>query len=65
LLDTRAQEEAKRKKSTSEEPAAIWDHARDMGMGGRLMEEKDRRKAIQDAKGLSDRFGAGKGGSFL
>jgi len=65
MLDTRAQEETRRKKGTSEEPAAIWDHSRDMGLGGRLMDEKDRRRAIQDAKGLSDRFGASKGGSFL
>jgi hypothetical protein len=36
-----------------------------MAVGGRLMDEKDRRRVIQDAKGLSDRFGAGKGGSFL
>jgi hypothetical protein len=36
-----------------------------MSLGGRLMDEKDRRRAIQDAKGLSDRFGASKGGSFL
>jgi hypothetical protein len=65
LIETRAQEEAKRKKEAQEEPSAIWDHSRDMALGGRLMDEKDRRKAIQDAKGLSDRFGAGKGGSFL
>jgi len=55
----------KRKKEAQEEPAGIWDHSRDMAVGGRLMDEKDRRRAIQDAKGLSDRFGAGKGGSFL
>jgi len=65
LLEARAQDEAKRKKDASEEPAAIWDHARDMALGGRLMDEKDRRRVIQDSKGLSDRFGAGKGGSFL
>jgi len=55
----------KRKKEAQEEPAGIWDHSRDMALGGRLMDEKDRHRAIQDAKGLSDRFGAGKGGSFL
>ncbi|KAI0286648.1 hypothetical protein BGY98DRAFT_941307 [Russula aff. rugulosa BPL654] len=65
LLKAHAQEDAKRKKDTQEESAGIWDHSRDMGVGGRLMDEKDRRRAIQDAKGLSDRFGAGKGGSFL
>ncbi|KAH9964588.1 hypothetical protein BC827DRAFT_1188051 [Russula dissimulans] len=65
LLESRAQEEAKRKKGVPEEPAAIWDHARDMALGGRLMDEKDRRRIIQDARGLEDRFGASKGGSFL
>ena len=65
MLRARAQEEAKRKKDVQEEPAAIWDHSRDMAVGGRLMDDKDRRKVIQDSKGLSDRFGTGKGGSFL
>jgi len=65
LLESRAQEEAKRKKGVPEEPAGIWDHARDMAVGGRLMDEKDRRRIIQDARGLEDRFGASKGGSFL
>ena len=65
LLEAHAQEEAKREKGTSEEPAGIWDHARDMSLGGRLMDDKDRRRIIQDSKGLSDRFGSSKGGSFL
>ncbi|KAF8499034.1 hypothetical protein F5888DRAFT_1687124 [Russula emetica] len=65
LLEAHAKEEVKHKKDTQEEPAGIWDHSRDMALGGRLMDEKDRRRAIQDAKGLSDRFGAGKGGNFL
>jgi hypothetical protein len=65
LLEARAKSEEKRKKDTAEEPTVIWDHARDMAVGGRLMDEKDRRRIIQDSKGLSDRFGASKGGSFL
>lgn len=65
LIEARAQEETKRKKEAQEESAGIWDHSRDMAVGGRLMDEKDRRRVIKDAKGLSDRFGAGKGGSFL
>jgi len=65
LLEAHAQEEENRKKGVAEEPGAIWDHARDMGVGGRLMDEKDRRRIIQDSRGLSDRFGASKGGSFL
>ncbi|KAI0307455.1 hypothetical protein B0F90DRAFT_1621668 [Multifurca ochricompacta] len=65
LIEARAQEDANRPKDGGEEPAAIWDHTRDMAVGGRLMDEKDRRRVIQDAKGLSERFGASKGGSFL
>jgi Protein of unknown function (DUF3752) len=65
MLEARAREEEKRKKDTPEEPAVIWDHARDMAVGGRLLDEKDRRRIIQDAKGLSDRFGTSKGGGFL
>lgn len=65
LLDAHAQEDAKRKKDVSEESTAIWDHSRDMALGGRLMDDKDRRRIIQDAKGLSERFGESKGGSFL
>ena len=65
MLDKHAREEAKRKKDTSEEPTGIWDHSRDMALGGRLMDDKDRRRIIQDAKGLSERFGESKGGSFL
>ena len=65
MLDAHAREEAKRKKDTSEESTSIWDHARDMALGGRLMDEKDRRRIIQDSKGLSERFGESKSGSFL
>ena len=65
MIEARAEAEEKRKKDAPEEPTVIWDHARDMAVGGRLMDEKDRRRIIQDAKGLSDRFGASKGGSFL
>ncbi|KAI9509867.1 hypothetical protein F5148DRAFT_683907 [Russula earlei] len=65
LVEAHAQQEAKRKQGEPEEPAAIWDHARDMGVGGRLMDDKDRRRILQDAKGLSDRFGSSRGGTFL
>ncbi|KII86248.1 hypothetical protein PLICRDRAFT_164662 [Plicaturopsis crispa FD-325 SS-3] len=43
----------------------IWDHSRDMSLGGRLMDDKTRSKMLQDAKGLGDRFGTGKSGGFL
>lgn len=36
-----------------------------MALSGRLMDDKKREKFIQDARGLSDRFGSGKSGSFL
>ncbi|KAK0239975.1 hypothetical protein EDD85DRAFT_949830 [Armillaria nabsnona] len=53
-------------KDDEEDPSkAIWDHTRDMSIGGRLMDDSTRHKMLRDAKGLGDRFGAGKGGSFL
>ncbi|KLO17585.1 hypothetical protein SCHPADRAFT_846354 [Schizopora paradoxa] len=57
---------AKQKASADEDdgPPVIWDHARDMSVGGRLMDDKDRSKLIADAKGLGERFGKGKS-SFL
>ncbi|TFY68019.1 hypothetical protein EVG20_g3714 [Dentipellis fragilis] len=65
LLDAHADADPRRKKDTEEEPVGIWDHSRDMSLGGRLMDDKDRRKMIQDARGLSDRFGSGRSGGFL
>jgi hypothetical protein len=64
-MDAHAEQEALNAKNSDEGPPAIWDHSRDMSMGGRLMDERDRRKAINDARGLSDRFGAGRSGGFL
>ncbi|KAF5356095.1 hypothetical protein D9756_004384 [Leucocoprinus leucothites] len=46
-------------------PKAIWDHSRDMALGGRLMDDGKRNQMIRDSKGLGDRFGSGGGGSFL
>ena len=48
-----------------DEAPAIWDHARDMSLGGRLMDDKTRGKLIQEARGLGDRFGTGRSGGFL
>lgn len=48
-----------------ESEKAIWDHSRDMSLGGRLMDDHKRNQMIREAKGLGDRFGSGKGGSFL
>jgi len=47
------------------EVPGIWDHSRDMGLGGRLMDDDKRNKMLKEAKGLGDRFGSGKGGGFL
>lgn len=57
---------AKSKETDKDEgPPVIWDHARDMSVGGRLMDEGQRSKMIQDARTLGDRFGKGKTGGFL
>ncbi|KAK7688013.1 hypothetical protein QCA50_008383 [Cerrena zonata] len=55
----------KEKKGDDDGPPAIWDHGRDMGLGGRLVDDKTRNKFIQEARGLGDRFGTGKSGGFL
>ncbi|KIM32591.1 hypothetical protein M408DRAFT_62041 [Serendipita vermifera MAFF 305830] len=47
-----------------EENNAIWDRDRDMGSGGRLMDQSKRSKLIQDAKSLGDRFGSSKRGAY-
>ncbi|EAU85999.2 hypothetical protein CC1G_03022 [Coprinopsis cinerea okayama7 len=52
-------------KEGSEEPPVIWDHARDMAIGGRLMDDGKRKQMLQEAKGLGSRFSSGKGGGFL
>jgi len=63
LVDVHASKIAKEKKD--EESPGIWDHTRDMSLGGRLMDDQKRNQMIAEAKGLSDRFGSGKGGSFI
>lgn len=50
---------------TDETPSAIWDHGRDMAVGGRLMDDSSRSKMLKDAKGLGDRFSSGKKGGYL
>lgn len=64
LLDLHAAGSSKDKDS-EQKFEGIWDRDRDMSLGGRLMDEKTRGKIVQDAKGLGDRFGAGRGGGFL
>ncbi|KAH8111464.1 hypothetical protein DFH11DRAFT_1463507, partial [Phellopilus nigrolimitatus] len=65
LHETEAGGEQKAKKGKDKDdegPPVIWDHARDMSLGGRLMDEKQRSKLIADARSLGDRFGSGKAG---
>ena len=52
-------------KDKESEPSGIWDHTRDMSLGGRLMDDKQRQKLLRDAKGLGERFGSGRSGGFL
>ncbi|KAI6000922.1 hypothetical protein EDC04DRAFT_2871970 [Pisolithus marmoratus] len=65
LVDTHMEREAQKKGDDNEEPAAIWDHSRDMSVGGRLMDEKQRKQMLREARALGDRFGTGKSGGFL
>lgn len=41
----------------------IWDRERDLA-AGRVMDSTSRAKYIKDAKGLGDRFGAGRQGRY-
>ncbi|WVQ75363.1 hypothetical protein IAR50_004982 [Cryptococcus sp. DSM 104548] len=63
LLDQHTSKLAKKGKNEEDAPA-IWDHARDMGVTGRLMTDQERSKKIKDARGLGDRFGHGKSGAY-
>lgn len=65
LVEVHMEREAQKKQDTDEPPSAIWDHSRDMSLGGRLMDDKQRQKLLHDARGLGDRFGTGKTGGFL
>ena len=59
-------DKSKSKKGGEEDegPPAIWDHSRDMSVGGRLMDDKQRGKLIADAKSLGERFGKSTSGRF-
>lgn len=54
-----------KKDEEDEKPMGIWDHGRDMSLGGRLMDDSTRNKMLRDARGLGDRFGTGTSGGFL
>ncbi|KAG6848247.1 hypothetical protein H0H93_001973 [Arthromyces matolae] len=51
--------------SKEEDDLGIWDHSRDMAIGGRLMDDSKRAQLVREAQGLGDRFGTGKSGGFL
>ncbi|KAJ3530453.1 hypothetical protein NMY22_g8562 [Coprinellus aureogranulatus] len=53
------------KKDDSEGPPVIWDHARDMAIGGRLMDDDKRKAMVREARGLGDRFSSGRSGGFF
>jgi Protein of unknown function (DUF3752) len=55
----------KKPDETKDEKSGIWDHSRDMSLGGRLMDDAKRNQLVREAKGLGDRFGTGKSGGFL
>ncbi|TFK24371.1 hypothetical protein FA15DRAFT_669599 [Coprinopsis marcescibilis] len=59
------QHAAAAKTADSDEAPVIWDHARDMAIGGRLMDDGKRDTMLKEAKGLGSRFSSGKSGGFL
>lgn len=65
LVDTHMDREAQKKGGAQDAQDVIWDHARDMSVGGRLMDENQRQIMLRDAKTLGDRFGTGRSGGFL
>ncbi|BGP34083.1 hypothetical protein JCM10296v2_005898 [Rhodotorula toruloides] len=64
LLDQHSKSSKSKGKDADDDraPTAIWDRDRDMGVGGRLMDDHQRANAIKNAKGLGGKFG---GGGFL
>ncbi|KAL0072370.1 hypothetical protein AAF712_000133 [Marasmius tenuissimus] len=65
LVDSHSKSFAKKNEDEEDGPKAIWDHGRDMALGGRLMDDSSRNKMIRDAKSLDSRFSTGKSGGFL
>lgn len=65
LVESHIEREKEEETHKQSEPSVIWDHERDMSLGGRLMDDKQRQKMLRDAKGLGERFGSGRSGGFL
>ncbi|KZT51346.1 hypothetical protein CALCODRAFT_503650 [Calocera cornea HHB12733] len=63
LLDMHASQYKGDKKDKKDD--VIWDHERDMSLGGRLMDDGKRKDIIKDARGLGGRFERGKTGGYL
>ncbi|KAL1689054.1 hypothetical protein GGG16DRAFT_115433 [Schizophyllum commune] len=68
----KAASKAKRDESGEPDPIwdrehdPIWDRERDLGVGGRIFSDGERKKALHDARsGLGERFGSGGGGRFM
>ncbi|KDQ51406.1 hypothetical protein JAAARDRAFT_62609 [Jaapia argillacea MUCL 33604] len=64
LINQHSSSTSKSGPQTDETPG-IWDHSRDMGLSGRLLDDSTRNKIIKDARGLGERFGSGRSGGFL
>ncbi|KIK75655.1 hypothetical protein PAXRUDRAFT_835592 [Paxillus rubicundulus Ve08.2h10] len=63
LVDAHHKRESHKRKDEDGPLPGVWDHSRDMSLGGRLMDDRQRQKMLRDAKGLGDRFQLG--GRFL
>lgn len=63
-MDEHAQKLSATKSKKEDETPAFWDRDSMMGVSGKLMSERDRSKAIMDARALNDRFGHSKRGAY-
>ncbi|BGP18541.1 hypothetical protein JCM10213_002945 [Rhodosporidiobolus nylandii] len=59
LVDSHVKREKAKPKKDDEGPPGIWDRERDLGMGGRVMDDSKRSSIIKNAKGLGGRFSGG------
>ncbi|GAA6038421.1 hypothetical protein JCM8097_007640 [Rhodosporidiobolus ruineniae] len=60
LVDSHTKSTSKAKKEDDDRaPTAIWDRDRDLGHGGRVMDDGKRASIIKNAKGLGGRFSGG------
>ncbi|KAL1727606.1 hypothetical protein EV714DRAFT_275412 [Schizophyllum commune] len=65
-LERERQKAASKAKRDESDPDPIWDRDRDLGVGGRIFSDGERKKALHDARsGLGERFGSGGGGRFM